>query len=304
MKLEQIEQVITLAETGSFTETARRLYLSQPNLSLSIKQLEAELGNLIFERTSAGLSLTPFGREYLRHLHAVRAQLGELDRFCRQYNRERRLIFSAVVSKCNWANQAFARMIERNAAFDLQFSLYSAEQLDRAAELVQTSVCEVALIGLNSAERKRELKKLARLGLSYTRLCTAPFHIMLGKKNPFYGTDGPIPLMELARYPYVNYGSPQSPDTSQIPEALGLSPHLRSIIQVNTNSALYQIVSTTRAFSISGNTLGNPDYPEVKAFPLEDSTYYIEYGWFKRQNAALSPHTEEFLNDIRQMLSQ
>jgi len=303
MKLEQIEQVLTLAETGSFTETARRLYLSQPNLSLSIKQLEAELGNMIFQRTPAGLCLTPFGQEYLRHLRALQAELNELDGFCRQYNRERRLIFSAVVSKCNWANRAFARMIEKYAELDLQFSLYSAEQFSKAAELVRTSVCEVALIGLNSVERKRELKKLARLGLSYTRLCAMPFHIMLGKKNPLYRTEGPIPLMELARYPYVNYGAPQSPDTSQILGALGLSPHLHSIIQVNTNSALYQIVSTTRAFTISGNTLGNPDHPDVKAFPLEDSTYYIEYGWFKRQNAELSPHTVEFLEDIKEMLS-
>ncbi len=37
MKLEQIEQILSLADTGSFTETARRLYISQPNLSASVK---------------------------------------------------------------------------------------------------------------------------------------------------------------------------------------------------------------------------------------------------------------------------
>ena len=51
MKLEQIEQILSLADTGSFTETARRLYISQPNLSASVKQLENEIGNIIFERT-------------------------------------------------------------------------------------------------------------------------------------------------------------------------------------------------------------------------------------------------------------
>ena len=59
MKLEQIEQILSLSDTGSFTETARRLYISQPNLSASVKQLENEIGNIIFERTPLRISGHP-----------------------------------------------------------------------------------------------------------------------------------------------------------------------------------------------------------------------------------------------------
>ena len=58
MKLEQLSQVIEIADTGSFSEAARKLFITQPALSRSVKQLEQELGYEIFERNSSGVVLT------------------------------------------------------------------------------------------------------------------------------------------------------------------------------------------------------------------------------------------------------
>ena len=50
MKLEQIEQAIMVAKTKSISLAAESLFISQPNLSLSIKKLEEEIGYPIFEQ--------------------------------------------------------------------------------------------------------------------------------------------------------------------------------------------------------------------------------------------------------------
>lgn len=63
MKIDQLVQVIEIAKTGSLNKAAQNLFVSQPSLSLSLKQLESELGIQIFERGSKGMSLTAVGRQ-------------------------------------------------------------------------------------------------------------------------------------------------------------------------------------------------------------------------------------------------
>lgn len=304
MKLEQIKQILTLAETGSFTETARRLYLSQPNLSMSVKRLEEELGMQIFQRTSSGLRLTPFGTEYIRHLGEIRDKLDTLDDFCRRYPSSQRTVLNVAVTKCNWVNDAFARCINSNEGRELQFSLYNTEQLELAVELVYKSVCEIAVISLHSGCSSEEIKRYRSMGLEYTKLHSAPLHIMLGRHNPLYSTEGPISLKALSDFPYVNYGSPKEMDSiSELLAEIGLTTPFRSVISVNTNSALYHVVSETAAFTISANTLGGSVRPGIRAFPLADSPYYIEYGWLKQQQTPLSPQAADFLTQITRTLS-
>lgn len=62
MNLRQLRQFITLAETGNFHRAAELLHMAQPPLSVSIRKLEEELGSPLFERTSAGVVLTPAGQ--------------------------------------------------------------------------------------------------------------------------------------------------------------------------------------------------------------------------------------------------
>ncbi len=61
MTLVQLRQFITLARTGSFVKAAGMLHITQPALSRSIKALEEELGQLLFDRVGKKIELTSFG---------------------------------------------------------------------------------------------------------------------------------------------------------------------------------------------------------------------------------------------------
>lgn len=63
MTLVQLRHLISLAQTGSFSRSAAALYLTQPALSRSIRALEAELGQPLFDRIGRRSELTPFGRD-------------------------------------------------------------------------------------------------------------------------------------------------------------------------------------------------------------------------------------------------
>ncbi len=63
MTLVQLRHLISLAQTGSFSKSAGVMFLTQPALSRSIRALETELGQPLFDRVGRRSELTPFGRD-------------------------------------------------------------------------------------------------------------------------------------------------------------------------------------------------------------------------------------------------
>lgn len=77
MELHQLRYVAAVAEAGSFTRAAERLFLAQPSLSVQVRKLEKELGVPLFERLGRKVELTTAGEALLEH---VRPALFHLER--------------------------------------------------------------------------------------------------------------------------------------------------------------------------------------------------------------------------------
>ena len=73
MELRNLVTFIHVAELGSFTRAAEQLGYSQSTISFQIKQLEDELGCLLFERINHTITLTERGSELISYAHQVRA---------------------------------------------------------------------------------------------------------------------------------------------------------------------------------------------------------------------------------------
>ena len=73
MELRNLITFIHVAELGSFTKAAEHLGYSQSTISFQIKQLEDELGCLLFERINHTITLTEHGHELVSYAHKVRA---------------------------------------------------------------------------------------------------------------------------------------------------------------------------------------------------------------------------------------
>ncbi len=69
MEIRQLQYYVESARTRSFSQAARNLYTSQPNVSKAIQQLEEELSTPLFTRNSTGISLTEEGK--IVYLYAV-----------------------------------------------------------------------------------------------------------------------------------------------------------------------------------------------------------------------------------------
>ena len=75
MKLQQLRYVLAVSERGSLKNAAEQLGHAQPAMSRSIRELEQELGIDLFDRTHAGMKLTPVGTLFVRRAQAIQAEI-------------------------------------------------------------------------------------------------------------------------------------------------------------------------------------------------------------------------------------
>ena len=85
MNWNQLQYIVTTAQEKSITKAAGKLFISQPSLTLSIQNLEKELGVVLFERSRGAMTLTYAGRLYyawaLNTLHSreqLDARIGDI----------------------------------------------------------------------------------------------------------------------------------------------------------------------------------------------------------------------------------
>lgn len=102
MEFQWLNTFITAAECGNFRLTAEMLYISQPSVTVHIKQLEKELGILLFHREGKKIKLTEEGRRYLEHakrlLEVYQQGLEDLSAFSQGYTRKLTLGISPLIA--------------------------------------------------------------------------------------------------------------------------------------------------------------------------------------------------------------
>lgn len=83
MELRQLEYFLMVSKVGSFTRAAERLYVSQPAVTNAIRNLEAELGVLLFDRGQKQALLTAEGQVFFKHvehvMHGVSQTISEIN---------------------------------------------------------------------------------------------------------------------------------------------------------------------------------------------------------------------------------
>ena len=102
MEFQWLNTFVTAADCGNFRRTAELLFISQPSVTVHIKQLEKELGILLFHREGRKIKLTEEGKRYLLHakklLEVYQKGLEDLNTFSQGYTRKLTLGISPLIA--------------------------------------------------------------------------------------------------------------------------------------------------------------------------------------------------------------
>ena len=108
MNILHMKYAVEVAKTGSINKAAEVLLVAQPNLSRSIKSLEADLGITIFDRSAKGMMLTPEGERFIGYARNILSQIDQVEELYRSDIR-RTQRFSISGPRASYISDAFAR---------------------------------------------------------------------------------------------------------------------------------------------------------------------------------------------------
>ncbi len=107
MNLLHMKYAIEVAKVGSLGKASENLLIAVPNISRSIKELEADLGITIFERTSKGMNLTPEGEEFINFAKGILSQIEQVEKFYKEGAPDKKK-FSISVPRACYISEAFS----------------------------------------------------------------------------------------------------------------------------------------------------------------------------------------------------
>ena len=137
MNLQHMKYAVVIAERGSLSAAAEALYIPQPNLSRVIKQLESELGTVLFVRSAKGMILTPEGEEYIRRARAILEQVDELGNLYGEHAVVRRR-FSVSVPRASYIARAFARFTKKVKDKEYEFFYMETNALQTISNITMS----------------------------------------------------------------------------------------------------------------------------------------------------------------------
>ncbi|ANE45400.1 LysR family transcriptional regulator [Paenibacillus swuensis] len=298
MTLQQLKYVIEVANRGSINEASKRLFISQPSLSNSIKDLEVELRITIFDRTNKGISLSKEGVEFLSYARQVVEQAELLE--SRYLNaKPSAQHFSVSTQHYAFAVNAFVNLVRDHGQDEYEFALRETKTYE-IIEDVKSLRSEIGILYLNEFNEKVINKLLRTENLQFTPLFTAKPHIFISIRNPL-AKQSVVTIEQLEDYPYLSFDQGDFNSFHFSEEILSTLTHRKSI-RVNDRATLFNLLIGVNGYTISTGVLSaDLNGNEIIPVPL-DCNETIHVGWISHRNASLSKLGLAYIEELHQVL--
>ena len=202
MRLSQLRFLVELKKHKTISETAQKLYISQPSLSTAIKELEEELGFDIIERSNKGVKFTKRGELVLKYSRDVMQSVNGIERLSKNKEHSHKnfitiasiyYIFQSVVM------ESFLDFKERYP--DVQVSLREENSYDIVQMLINEEI-DLGIIMISSIEELTIQQTFEQHNIDFYKLMDEEMCFVVGPKNPLYGKENAT-MQELLQFPFL-----------------------------------------------------------------------------------------------------
>jgi len=299
MTLTQLRYVIEVAEAGSISAAATRLFIAQPSLSKAVGELEAEMGVRIFERGARGVRLTDEGTRFLSYARQVVEQADLLES---QYlhAEPRRRVFAVSSQHYAFVVNAFVGLVREIGREKYEFSLREGTTAG-IIEDVRTQRSEVGVIYLSDFNREVIEGAVKRAELRFEPLFTASPHVFVSRTSPLAGRSS-VTLGDLEPFPRLTYDQ-GSQNSFYFSEELHSTQMVDKQIVVTDRATLFNLLIGLDGYTISSGVLSaDLNGEDIVAVPLE-SDEHMEIGYLHAAGRPLSSVAERYVAHLRSYIA-
>ena len=303
MTLQQLNYIIVISEIGSINRAAEKLYVSQPSLTSAIKELEKELGIVLFNRTARGVTLTAEGADFLPYARQVYGQyLNLLEKYGKAGERKQR--FGVSCQHYSFAVKAFVEMVKAYDVAKYEFAIRETKTLAVIGDVASLR-SEVGILYLSDFNRKAMQKLLRSHGLNFHHLINCNAYVYLWKGHPLAGRES-ISFDDLAPYPCLSFEQGDESSFYFAEEILSTNEYPQSI-KVTDRATNLNLMTGLNGYTLcSGIICEELNGSDFIAVPYEadvkNPNSIMEVGYVVRANAVLSPLAERYIAEIRKYL--
>lgn len=211
MNIIYLKYAVEVARVGSLNKAAENLLLAQPNLSRSIKELEADLGIQIFKRSPKGMTLTVEGEEFIGYAKDILSHIEQVDMIYKT-GAAKKQKFSISVPRACYISEAFAEfsksISDRNAEI-----FYKETNSQRTISNILNSGYKLGIIRYAENYDKYFKSMLEEKNLVYEMIAEFSYQLIMSRDNPLAQKED-ITFDDLADYIRIAHADPYVPSLS------------------------------------------------------------------------------------------
>ncbi|MCI8539501.1 MAG: LysR family transcriptional regulator [Oscillospiraceae bacterium] len=244
MKLAQLQQLISLHEYGTFSKAAEALYISQPSLSVSIRELELELNAQLIIRGNRGIQFTPLGERVLDQARHILAGADEIFRLCQDASLTGELRVASTPHYCAQVLVEVKLRVER-----AHTSVLLTLQEDDSASILQeveSGAVDLGMIQLCDLDEERLTAAVQSGAVQYQPLFEEEMCVSVVEPHPLARRDR-VKAEDLLQYPYGSYKKAMNRWVAELFTRHGCT---NQIFRINDIAPLRLIQARERAFTV------------------------------------------------------
>lgn len=305
MTLQQLSYVITISEAGSFNKASERLYVAQPSLTSAVKELEKELGIVIFHRSGKGVTLTNDGVEFIAYARQLYHQYETiLDKYGESGNLKKK--FGISTQHYSFAVKSFVDLVKRFNTAEYEFAIRET-QTREVIEDVSTMKSEIGILYLSDFNRKVLQKLFSANGLEFHHLIDCDAYVYLWKGHPL-ADRASISLSELTDYPCLSFEQGDASSFYFAEEIFSTNEYPRTIKASDRATMLNLMIGLNGYTLCSGiicEELNGTDFAAVKFETDRDHpSSQMEIGYIVKKNTLPSRMGQLYIDEIKGYLEQ
>ena len=294
MTLTQLKYAIYLSDAKSINEAARNLFISQPSLSSSIKNLEDEIGIKLFVKTNRGVLKTPEGEEFIGYARQVVEQYQLIEsRYIEKRNVKKK--FSVSMQHYSFAVNAFVKMVKQFGMDEYEFAVYETKTYN-VIDDVRKLKSELGILYLNDFNRSVMLKLFNEYNLEFHEILECGVYVYIWKGHPLAGNDE-ISIEQLQEYPCLSFGQGTYNSFYFSEEVLSTYDYKR-IIKATDRATMLNLMKGLNGYTLCSGIicedLNGPDYCAVTLKSDEKMTI----GYISRKGIPISKIGRKYLDEI------
>lgn len=296
MNFQQCRYVEVVARVGSFSQAAKELYMTQPNLSCSIKDLENELGVQLFTRSNTGARLTEDGHDFLKYAKRI---IGELDLLQQRYHDEFKKSFTVASHHYDFLSIPLAKVAQEFKQDYQEFQTIETTT-KKVLDSVASFEADLGIIYLDDENEHILTSALQYHDLEFTSLGEFPTRVFLRRDHPL-AHKSVISETDLKGYNQIRFRQEQS-GLNFDEDALDIHDQQR-ILYSNDRGTVMNLLCATDAYASGLGIVNSFVKDQIVLIPLQNSPKHT-LGYVTNRKKKLSDIGASFINEIKLSLEE